>query len=89
MYNEQLQNDLMPKGKLWDKMRANTAKIARIEKIVYDNEQGQDISWDDLAFLQENQDFIMQVFCDDIRLWELAGIDESVWNNKHQGGKND
>lgn len=89
MYCEQLQKDLHPQGKLWDKMRHNTKIIERIERIKYDYDCGQDISYDDLAFLQGQQDFIMQVFCDDIELWQIAGIDEQVWNERHKGANND
>lgn len=65
--------------------KANTKIIERLESIKYNYEQGQDISYDDLYFLQEQQDFIKQVFCDDIILWQLAGINESDWNNAHRG----
>lgn len=69
--------------------KANTKIIERLEQIKYDYEQGQDLSYDDLAFLQAHQDFIIQTFCDDIVLWQIAGIDEQVWNDKHKGAKND
>ena len=69
--------------------KANTKIIERLEQIKYDWQQGQDLSWDDLAFLTANQAFIMQTFCDDIELWQLAGIDEQIWNDKHKGANND
>lgn len=65
--------------------KSNTKIIERLESIKYNYEQGQDLSWDDLAFLQSQQDFIKRVFCDDIVLWEIAGIDESEWNKAHRG----
>lgn len=69
--------------------KANTKIIERLEQIKYDYEQGQDLSGDDLAFLQAHQDFIIQTFCDDIVLWQIAGIDEQIWNEHHKGGNND
>lgn len=65
--------------------KANTKIIERLESIKYNYEHEQDISYDDLFFLQEQQDFIKKVFCDDVVLWEIAGIDESDWNNAHMG----
>lgn len=65
--------------------KADTKIIERLEKIKYDYEQGQDLSYDDLAFLQSQQDFIKRVFCDDIVLWEIAGIEESDWKKAHKG----
>lgn len=62
--------------------KTNTKIIERIEMIKYLYEQGQDISWDDLAFLQSQQDFIKKVFCEDVVLWEIAGIDEQEWHNQ-------
>lgn len=59
------------------------------KQIKYDYEQGRDLSYDDLVFLQLQQDFIKKEFCDDIVLWQIAGIDESDWNNAHKGGNND
>lgn len=69
--------------------KANTKIIERLEQIKYDYEQGRDLSYDDLAFLQSQQDFIKKEFCDDIVLWQIAGIDESDWNNAHKGGSDD
>lgn len=89
MYNEQWQKDLKPRGKIWNKMREDSKKIERIETIAYEYSQGKDISWGDLLFLQENQEFIKQVFSDDIQLWELAGIPEEDWKNRNQGGKHE
>lgn len=65
--------------------KANTKIIERLEQIKYDYEQGQVISYFDLAFLWAHQDFIKKEFCDDIVLWQIAGIDESDWNKAHKG----
>lgn len=69
--------------------KANTKIIERLESIKYAYEQGQDLSYDDLAFLQSQQDFIKRVFCDDIVLWEIAGIDEQEWQDLHKGGSDE
>lgn len=63
--------------------KADTKIIEKLETIKFNYEQGQDLSYNDLIFLQENQGFIKRVFCDDIVLWQIAGIDESVWNREH------
>lgn len=63
--------------------KADTKIIEKLETIKFNYEQGQDLSYNDLIFLQENQGFIKRVFCDDIVLWQIAGIDESVWNKEH------
>lgn len=69
--------------------KANTKIIERLEQIKYDYEQGKDLSYDDLAFLQSQQDFIKKEFCDDIVLWQIAGILELCKNTKTiKGGKN-
>lgn len=65
--------------------KADTKIIEKLETIKFNYEQGQDLSYNDLIFLQENQGFIKRVFCDDIVLWQIAGIDESHWNKAHKG----
>lgn len=67
--------------------KANTKIIEQIEHIKYDYGRGIDLSWGDLLFLQSQRDFIKKVFCDDMELWQIAGIDEQDWNNAHKGGK--
>ena len=62
--------------------KANTKIIERIEQIKYDYDCGKDISWGDLVFLQDNQDFIKKTYSDDAELWQLAGIPEQDWINK-------
>lgn len=60
--------------------KKNTKIIERIESIKYADETGAGVSWDDLAFLQSQQDFIKKTFSGDAALWELAGIPESEFN---------
>lgn len=57
--------------------KKNTKIIERIEAIKYAHDTGAGVSWDDLAFLQSQQDFIKRIFSGDAALWELAGIPES------------
>lgn len=60
--------------------KENTKIIERIESIKYANDTGAGVSWDDLAYLQSQQDFIKEIFSGDAELWELAGIPESEFN---------
>ena len=70
--------------------KANTKIIERIESIKYAHDTGQGISWDDLAYLQSQQDFIKRISTDEIELWQLAGIDENEWNNRgHNAEQNE
>lgn len=43
---------------------------------------GEGISYEDIAFLNENRAAIKKLFPDDIELWQWAGIDESEWNER-------
>ena len=49
--------------------KANTKIIERLEQIKYNYEQGQDLSYEDMAFLQAQKDFIIITFCSDYKLW--------------------
>ena len=44
--------------------------------------KGEGISYEDIAFLQENQTEVKKLFPDDVELWQWAGIDESEWSER-------
>lgn len=67
--------------------KKNTKIIERIESIKYANDTGAGVSWDDLAFLQSQQDFIKEIFSGDAELWELAGIPESEFRKTQKAKK--
>ena len=67
--------------------KKNTKIIERIESIKYANDTGAGVSWDDLAYLQSQQDFIKEIFSGDAELWELAGIPESEFNKAQKARK--
>ena len=50
-----------------------------LEQILDDYNNGIDISYSELVFLQEHQDTIKEYFWDNPTLWELAGIPEQDW----------
>lgn len=62
--------------------------MQEIERIKHDWQVGVDLSYAELAFLQENQEIIKQEYCDDIDLWQLADIPESDWNARGQDNSN-
>ena len=72
-------------------MRKN-ARIARnirsrIRRIRDDIQAGVDVSWDDMAFLEGNQEVIKKYFPDNIELWQWANIPEEEWSAHEQSLK--
>ena len=72
-------------------MRKN-ARIAtnirrRIRRIRDAIQAGIDISWDDIAFLEGNQEVIKKYFPNDIELWQWANIPEDEWSAQEQSLK--
>lgn len=63
--------------------------LKRIKRIRRDITDERDISYDDTAFLQANQDIIKDYFDDDPILYEWAGIPESLYGRKTRFTKGD
>ena len=63
--------------------------LKRIKRIRRDITDERDISYDDTAFLQANQDIIKDYFDDDPVLYEWAGIPESLYGRKTRFTKGD
>lgn len=73
---------LLPNTKLFKQHKKLAIICDRIEQIKDEYTNGEDLSWEELVFLQENQSIIKKVYTDDIILWELAGIPEEEWKNR-------
>ena len=76
--------DAFLKTKIGKKMTATSDIMAHIEAIMNDYNNGKDISYGDLVYLQNYQDFIKEYYPDDVKLWELAGIPEEEWRAKDE-----
>ena len=63
--------------------------LKRIKRIRRDISDERDISYDDTAFLQANQDIIKDYFDDDPVLYEWAGIPEALYGRKTRFTKGD
>lgn len=63
--------------------------LKRIKRIRRDITDERDISYDDTAFLQANQDIIKDYFDDDPVLYEWAGIPEALYGRKTRFTKGD
>lgn len=63
--------------------------LKRIKRIRRDITDERDISYDDTAFLQANQDIIKDYFDGDPILYEWAGIPESLYGRKTRFTKGD
>lgn len=63
--------------------------LKRIKRIRRDITDERDISYDDTAFLQANQDIIKDYFDDDPVLYEWAGIPENLYGQKTRYTKGD
>lgn len=63
--------------------------LKRIKRIRRDITDERDISYDDTAFLQANQDIIKDYFDDDPVLYEWAGIPEALYCQKTRYTKGD
>ena len=61
------------------KLQETLKQIKRIRRDITDE---RDISYDDTAFLQANQDIIKDYFDDDPVLYEWARIPESLYGQK-------
>lgn len=69
--------------------KANTKIIERLEQIRYDYEQGCDLSYDDLAFLQSQQDFIKKNFAMILYYGKLRVLMKAIGTKHTQGGSDD
>ena len=76
--------DAFLRTKIGKKMTATSDIMAHIEAIMNDYNNDKDISYGDLVYLQDHQDFIKEYYSDDPKLWELAGIPEEEWRAKDE-----
>lgn len=53
-----------------------------LERIANEVREGNDISWNETAYLQNHQDIIKKYYPNDIEFWQIAGIPEEEWNNR-------
>lgn len=53
-----------------------------LERIANEVREGNDISWGEIAYLQNHQDIIKKYYPNDIEFWQIAGIPEEEWNNR-------
>ena len=50
-----------------------------IRFIVKKETMGKDLSYGELVYLQEHQDYVKKMYPDDPHVWEVAGIPEEDW----------
>lgn len=53
-----------------------------LERIANEVREGNDISWGEVAYLQNHQDIIKKYYPNDVEFWQIAGIPEEEWNDR-------
>lgn len=65
-------------------MAFNRKRIIEEIKEIKKSIENENVSYGEIAFLENHKEEIKEFFADDVELWQWAGISGTEWLNKHK-----